>query len=159
MNLHHLFLTLMTALLMTNAQANTAMLAANPMLRAVNSEGAPIPGISSAVVVESGRLMFISGHVPVNENGAVSPTDLEIQLDQFFSNLGKTLAAAGATSANLARITIYVRDLKSEQLPVIRRARDRFINQKLPPASALIGVAELFHPNVLVEVDAVAVLP
>ncbi|AZV93925.1 hypothetical protein CBF45_09480 [Bordetella sp. J329] len=70
-----------------------------------------------------------------------------------------TLAAAGASSRNLARITIYVCDFQADQLPAIRRARDRFIDPEHPPASALIGVAELFHPDVQVEVDAVAILP
>jgi 2-iminobutanoate/2-iminopropanoate deaminase len=35
---------------------------------------------------------------------------------------------------------------------------DRFIEAALPPAGALIGVAALFHPDVLVEVDAIAVI-
>lgn len=131
----------------------------NAMLRPVNPAGAAIPGISSAMVVENGRLIFLSGHVPMDANGAVLPPDIESQLDQVFKNLGATLEAAGATPRHLARITIYVRDFKPDQLPVIRRARDHFINQEKPPASALIGVAELFHPDVLVEVDAVAVLP
>ena len=136
------------------------MPAVNAMLRPVNPAGAAIPGISSAMVVENGRLMFLSGHVPMDSNGAVLPPDLEAQLDQVFKNLGATLEATGATPRHLARITIYVRDFQADQLPAIRRARDRFINQEKPPASALIGVAELFHPDdVLVEVDAVAVLP
>ncbi|ENO84589.1 RidA family protein [Thauera linaloolentis] len=44
-------------------------------------------------------------------------------------------------------------------LPLIRGVRDRYIDVGRPPASALIGVDALFHPDVLVEVDAVAVLP
>ena len=135
------------------------MSAVNAMLRHVNPAGAAIPGISSAVVVESGRLVFLSGHVPMDANGAVLPPELERQLEQVFQNLGATLEAAGAAPRHLVRITIYVRDLKADQLPAIRRARDRFIDQQQPPASALIGVAELFHPDALVEVDAVAVLP
>ena len=128
------------------------------MLRPVNPEGAVIPGISSAVVVENGKLMFLSGHVPVNKEGAVSSADLETQLDQVFKNLNDTLREAGATPRDLVRITIYVRNFHTGQLPVIRRSRDRFINQEQPPASALIGVATLFHPDVLVEVDGIAVL-
>lgn len=131
----------------------------NAMLGHVNPAGAAIPGISSAVVVESGRLVFLSGHVPMDASGAVLPPELERQLEQVFQNLGATLEAAGAAPSHLVRITIYVRDLKPDQLPAIRRARDRFIDQLQPPASALIGVAELFHPDALVEVDAVAVLP
>lgn len=132
---------------------------AQAMLRSINPTGAVIPGISQAVVVEHGRTMYLSGHVPMTADGQVLSSDLEQQLDQVFRNLNATLAVAGASSSNLARITIYVRDFQANQLPAIRRARDRFIDQEHPPASALIGVAELFHPDVRVEVEAVAILP
>lgn len=168
MNTRRHFLTLLAALQLcasalanpqTSAQKEPTMSPANSMLEPINPAGAAIPGISSAMVVDSGRLMFLSGHVPIDENGVVLGASLEAQLDQVFKNLNATLQAAGATPGHLARITIYVRDLQANQLPAIRRARDRFINLSQPPASALIGVAQLFHPDVLVEVDAVAVLP
>lgn len=129
------------------------------MLRPINPSAAVIPGISQAVVAEHGKTMYLSGHVPMTADGQVLPPELEQQLDQVFRNLDATLAAAGASARNLARITIYVRDFQADQLPVIRRARDRFIDPDHPPASALIGVAELFHPDARVEVDAIAILP
>ena len=128
-------------------------------LRAVNPAGFSIPGISQAIVADNGRTLYMSGHVPMTPDGELLPPDLETQLNQVFENLDTTLRAAGATPSNLARITIYVRNFHADQLPVIRDARDRFIDTDQPPASALIGVAELFHPGVLVEVDAIAVLP
>ena len=42
------------------------------LLRPVNPAGAAIPGISSAMVVENGRLMFLSGHVPMAADGTVA---------------------------------------------------------------------------------------
>lgn len=131
---------------------------AGPLLRPINPPQSMIPGISQAVIVEGGRTMYLSGHVPMAQDGKV-PQGLQAQLEQVFENLDATLRAAGATSRNLARITIYVRNFHAGQLPAIRSARDRFIDPRQPPASALIGVADLFHPDVLVEVDAVAVLP
>lgn len=133
-----------------------------PLLRAIEAmpPAARIPGVADAVVVEGGRLMYLSGHVPVADDGRLlPPTDLEAQLQQAFDNLERTLRHAGATPAQLVRITIYVRDLEPGHLPAIRAIRDRFIDPLHPPASALIGVAALFHPDVRVEVDAVAVLP
>jgi hypothetical protein len=41
----------------------------------------------------------------------------------------------------------------------IRNVRDRFVKKEAPPARALIGVTSLFHPDVLVEADAIAALP
>lgn len=129
------------------------------MLRTVNPAGANIPGVSQGMIVEGGRLMFLSGHVPIGPDGVIAGPGLEVQLRQVFTNLDQTLKAAGISFANVARLTIYVCDYRPEQLPAIRAVRDLFVSAAQPPASALIGVAALFHPEVLVEVDAIAVIP
>lgn len=134
------------------------MSSAKTLLHSVNPSASQIPGISQAVIIEGGRIMYLSGHVPLSADGNV-PAGLEAQLALAFENLNTTLRAAGATPRNLARITIYVRDFHESELPAIRQARDRFIDPGQPPASALIGVASLFHPDVRVEIDAVAALP
>ena len=67
-----------------------------------------------------------------------------------------TLTAAGSDFSHVARLTLYVRDYDPTELEAIRQVRDAFVNAEKPPASALIGVASLFHPEVRVEVDAVA---
>ncbi|MEM7777001.1 MAG: RidA family protein [Pseudomonadota bacterium] len=131
---------------------------ADTKMRAVNPPGANIPGISQAMAVESGRLVFLSGHVPLKSDGSVVGPGLEAQLEQVFSNIRTTLAAAGADFSNVARLTIYIRDYRPEDLPTIRNVRDRFVNTRNPPASALVGVSALFRDNVRVEVDAIAVL-
>jgi 2-iminobutanoate/2-iminopropanoate deaminase len=128
-------------------------------LRAINPPGSGIPGISQGMIVENGSLMFLSGHVPIADDGSVAGPALEDQLVQTFANLKKTLNAAGVGFEDVVRLTIYVRDYRPEQLPVIREARDRFVDAARPPASALIGVAALFHPDVFVEVDAIAAIP
>ena len=63
------------------------------------------------------------------------------------------------STQQLVKLTIYVRNLQPDQLTIIRKVRDQFIHSELPPASSLIGVAQLFHPAVLVEVEAIAVIP
>jgi 2-iminobutanoate/2-iminopropanoate deaminase len=128
-------------------------------LRAVNPPGPAIPGISQGMIVESGSLMFLSGHTPMKDDGAFAGPGLKSQLEQVFANLEQTLKAAGAGFADVARLTIYVRDYTPEHLPVIREVRDRYVDAARPPASALIGVAALFHPDVLVEIDAIAARP
>lgn len=129
------------------------------MLRSINPPGPAIPGISQAMLIEGGRPLLLSGHVPFDATGKVSATDLAAQLDQVFQNIGATLQAAGVGFEAIARLTIYVRNYEPALLPTIRAVRDRWINAERPPASALIGVASLFHPDVLVEVDAFAVVP
>jgi 2-iminobutanoate/2-iminopropanoate deaminase len=129
------------------------------MLRLINPPGPSIPGISQAVLVESGRPLFLSGHVPFDATGSVSSLEFGAQLDQVFRNLHATLQAAGVGFEAVARLTIYVCDLKPGLLATLRDVRDRWINLDQPPASVLIGVASLFRPDVLVEVDAFAVVP
>ena len=129
------------------------------MLRLINPPGPSIPGISQAVLVESGRPLFLSGHVPFDERGSVSSPEIGPQLEQVFQNLDATLKAAGVGFDSVARLTFYVCDLSPAVLPIIREVRDRWINADRPPASVLIGVASLFRPDVLVEVDAFAVVP
>jgi len=129
------------------------------MLRLINPPGPSIPGISQAVLVESGRPLFLSGHVPFDANGSVPSADVGVQLEQVFKNLDATLKAAGVGFEAVARLTIYVCDLNPSLLPVIREVRDRWINPDRPPASVLIGVASLFRSDVLIEVDAFAVVP
>lgn len=129
------------------------------MLRSVNSPGSPIPGISQAILIEGGSLLLTSGHVPLDTAGYVAGTDIAAQLEQVFRNLDATLRAAGTDFGMVARLTIYVRGYDPAHLPAIRQVRDRWIDRDNPPASSLIGVAALFHPDVLVEVDAVAAMP
>ena len=127
-------------------------------LTPIRLPGEAIPGLSPAVRT-SGDLIFLSGHVPLDQEGAVVPGGLAAQAEQVFRNLSATLAASGAGFEDVARLTIYMRDYAPDRLPVIREVRDRHVNLAAPPASALIGVAALFHPDVLIEVDAVAVAP
>lgn len=125
-------------------------------MQAVNPAEINIPNISQAMLVKSGDLLFLSGHLPLRSDGTIAGPALEDQLEQVFLNLKATLAAAGADFGNVARITIYVRNLEAADLPIIRAVRDRHINVARPPASALIGVAALYDTNVRVEIDAIA---
>lgn len=126
------------------------------LTQAVTVRGQEIPGVSNAVAVQGGRLLLLSGHVPYATDGTV-PRSLEAQLGQVFQNLDATLLHAGGSAANLAKLTFYVRGYEPEQLETIRRARDAWLGEHAP-ASSLVGVQALFHPDVLVEVEGVAVL-
>nr|WP_295380399.1 RidA family protein [Pseudoxanthomonas sp.] len=129
------------------------------MLQAVNPPGATIPNVSQAMRIDGGKLLLLSGHVPLRADGSVVEGSLEAQMEQVMRNLDATLRAAGSDFSHVARLTIYVRDFDPAQLPAIRAARDRWIDPERPPASALVGVQALFQPDVRVEVDAIAVIP
>ncbi|GAA1948838.1 RidA family protein [Kitasatospora viridis] len=112
----------------------------------------------SHVAWGTGRTIAVSGQVAFDEKGElVGPGDPEAQARQVFENLGRALAAAGATFADVLKLTFYVTD--RDQLPALRVARDAVIDTERPPASTAMVVAGLFRPDVLVEVDALAVVP
>lgn len=140
-----------------HAQSETSTM--SDLIRPVNPSSGTIPGLSQAMLVEDGRLLLLSGHVPLASDGTVPGAGLGEQLRQVFRNMQETLKAANTDFSNVVRITIYVRDLQAEDLSVVRSVRDEFVATSKPPASALIGVAALFREDVRVEVDAVAVVP
>ncbi len=129
------------------------------MMKPVNPKGVSIPGVSQAMIVDSGKLMFLSGHVPMGADGKIKGATIEAQLEQVFANMERTLKAANTDFSSLVRVTLYVRDYDISKLDAIRKIRDKWLHMKRPPASALIGVKTLFHPGALVEVDAIAVVP
>ena len=77
-----------------------------------------------------------------------------MQTRQVFENIRTALGEAGATFADVAKLTYYVLD--ASQVQVVRDVRDTFIDTGLPPASTLVEVRRLVREEFLIEVDAVA---
>jgi 2-iminobutanoate/2-iminopropanoate deaminase len=110
------------------------------------------------VVVNHGKLVFVSGQVGLNSQGKISP-DFAAQATQTFANIKTALAAAGAAPANLIKLNYYVVGLNHDKLTALREARDRIIDKQHPPASTLAGVQSLFRDDVQIEIEAEAVIP
>ena len=127
-----------------------------PLAMHTNPPGQAIPGISAAVIAPASKLVFLTGYTPLDNTGRVVKGGFAAQVRQVFESLRSTLEAAGSDFDQVLRLTIYVTDLGPDELAVVRETRDRFINPSKAPASALIGVAALFHEDVRIEVDAVA---
>jgi enamine deaminase RidA (YjgF/YER057c/UK114 family) len=113
---------------------------------------------SQVVVAGGGTLVFVAGQVAEDAQGnAVGGEDLAAQAQRAFANLGRALAAAGARPEQVAKITIYVADLRLEDLPAIESGRAALFGDHMP-ADALIGVQALAYPApIRIEVEAVAV--
>ncbi|GAB3678123.1 RidA family protein [Actinocorallia lasiicapitis] len=111
-------------------------------------------GYSQVVSVPAGhRLIMTSGQVPVDADGTIAE-GWEAQTRQVFENLGTALEAAGATWSDVVKLTLFVVD--TAELPTVRAVRDEFVDVERPPTSSLLKVAGLYHPDVLIEVEAVA---
>ncbi len=117
------------------------------------------PAYSHVVVTTGARTVYISGQVAVDENGAlVGAGDLGAQTTQVMLNLGRALEAAGATFADVVKITTFVVGYRPEQRAVIGAARSPFFPAGEPPASTLVGIEALAAPGWLIEIEAIAVL-
>jgi enamine deaminase RidA (YjgF/YER057c/UK114 family) len=117
-------------------------------------------GYSHVVIVNQGKLVFVSGQVGMNDKGEiVSREDFSAQAKQAFSNLKTALAAAGASPKNLVKLNYYVVGLNRDKLLALRAVRDSFIDQSHPPASTLAGVQALFREDAQIEIEAEAVIP
>jgi enamine deaminase RidA (YjgF/YER057c/UK114 family) len=126
----------------------------------INPDGlAPLPGPAHVVVAEGGRTVFVSGQTGVDLDGKVVGSDHRSQSLQALRNLEVALAAAGASMENVVRLGIYIADYSDEALGAFVDAALEVGNGSLPsPTSTLLGVASLWQPDVLVEVDAIAVV-
>jgi enamine deaminase RidA (YjgF/YER057c/UK114 family) len=110
----------------------------------------------SHVVAATGRVVAIAGQVAFDAEGAVvGKGDPRAQAEQVFANLGRALAAVGASFADVIKLNFYLTDLAI--LPVVREVRDRHIDTTRPPASTAVQVVSLVFPDLLLEVDALAV--
>lgn len=129
-------------------------------LRAVNPAGwSPAPGYSHAVATSGRPLLFVSGQVSTDAGGkVVGAGDFAAQAEQAFQNLRTVLAAAGASFADVLKLTYFVVGLDDERLMMVRRVRDRFLAEP-PPASTLLGVQALARRDFLIEIEAVAEVP
>src|SRR5438309_4640072 len=117
------------------------------------------PAFSQVVISSGTRTIYTAGQVSIDERGAlVGADDLAAQTAQVMRNVGLALAAAGATYADIVKITTYVAVYKPEHRTVIGQARAPFFAKGTPPASTLVGVAALALPEWLIEIEAVAVV-
>jgi enamine deaminase RidA (YjgF/YER057c/UK114 family) len=112
----------------------------------------------SHVVMGSGRLVAVSGRLPLDENGElVGAGDPAAQARQVFENLRRCLAAAGADFTDVVKLTYFVTDMA--HMPAIRTARAAHLPDDRLPASSAVQVAALVRPEFLVEIEALAVVP
>ncbi len=117
------------------------------------------PAYSHTVVATGARTVYISGQVAMDAEGKlVGEGDLGAQTEQVMKNLGKALAAAGASFADVVKITTYVVDYKPEMRAVVSKARSPHFAGREPPASTLVGVSALALPGWLIEIEATAVV-
>jgi 2-iminobutanoate/2-iminopropanoate deaminase len=111
----------------------------------------------SHVIVASGeKMVFVSGQLARDKNGdIVAPRDMRGQIRQVGENLRNALEAAGATLNDLVKTTTFVTDIDEFFKHV--DVRHDYLGVGLP-ASTTVEVRRLSHPDLMVEIEAMAIL-
>ena len=114
-------------------------------------------GYSQVATVTGGTIVFIAGQVALDRSGnVVGREDFRAQVQQVFENLKAAIEAAGGTFNDVIKLNGYFVDLS--HLAEYREVRDKYVNVKNPPTSTAVQVSRLFRPELLVEIEAVAVV-
>jgi len=111
-----------------------------------------------AVVQHSGRIIHFTGQVAWDEyENLIGKGDVGLQTRQCFNNIIAILRSVGGALEDIVSITTYFTDRR--QLPIIQDVRNEFLDPETAPASTSVMVAGLGHPDFLVELTPVAVIP
>ena len=122
----------------------------------IKRDGAQERAYSPAVITQGGKIVWLAGQTVVDdEHGNSLAGNFSGQAREIFSRIAKTLDQAGATLADIVTMTVSITDSRfGDQFTKIRKETfgDNF------PASALITVVGLAKPEMLLEVQAIAVV-
>jgi len=119
-----------------------------------NTRWEPVFGYSRAV--KAGNLIVVSGTTATDESGAViGVNQMYSQARQAIANIASALARAGAGLSDVIRTRIFVTDITRFQ-EVARAHSEAF--GAAPPASSMVEVRRLVHPDMMIEIEADALI-
>jgi enamine deaminase RidA (YjgF/YER057c/UK114 family) len=114
----------------------------------------PAPFSHYCHVVRAGNHVWVSGSVGVAADGSI-PQGVVPQFDLALKHMDACLKSVGAGPENVVKVTVYLTDV--DDRPLINPARQRYFGTHRP-ASTLVEVSALVRPELLVEIEAQAVL-
>lgn len=119
-----------------------------------------VPGLAEPLshytdAVKAGGLLFLSGLVPVDEQGALVGESVDEQARQVFRNMKLVLNAAGCGFEDVVKVTHFL--LNVDDRAAINPVRQEFFGEARP-ASTLVEVSALAVPGALLEIEAVAAM-
>jgi 2-iminobutanoate/2-iminopropanoate deaminase len=107
-------------------------------------------------VSQAQTILILSGQVAYTPDGGVAfPGDFKAQARGAYEGIQALVESQGGTMANVIKITTYVTDMRyrAELAPV----REEFFGKK-GPASTLVAISALAHPDWMIEIEAIAVI-
>ena len=120
-----------------------------------------VPGMSEPIshfthVVRAGNIVFVSGCVASDEHGrTVGGDDATAQARKALDNIKACLTAAGATFADVCKVTVFLKNIADREK--VNVARKEYFGAHRP-ASTLVEISQFVRPDILVEIEATAVV-
>jgi 2-iminobutanoate/2-iminopropanoate deaminase len=103
------------------------------------------------------KTVYIAGQIAFDKDGAiVGAGDMKAQAEQVFKNLQAALDAAGAKFSDVVKMNTFITDMS--KAPAVREVRARYFGETTP-ASTLVQVAALARPELMLEIEVIAVVP
>ncbi len=109
-----------------------------------------------ANAVKKGNMVFVSGTVGMDKDGnLIKPNDIRAQTRQTFENIKSVLHEAGATMDDVMKVTVFLKNTSDYE--GMNEVRKEFFPNTLP-ASTAVAIADFMLPELLVEIEAIAVI-
>lgn len=123
----------------------------------INPPSMPAPSGYAYAVKKAGTPVYISGQVAIDGSGKlVGEGDAAAQTEQVFQNLRTVVEAAGGSLRDIVKLTVYVTD--PSYRPAIAAARQKHFKDGDYPASTYVVISGLALPQLLVEIEAIAIV-
>jgi enamine deaminase RidA (YjgF/YER057c/UK114 family) len=127
--------------------------------KTLNPEGMPVPrgSYSQVVITKPGRFVFIAGNTAGDPEGkVVGVGDIRAQTRYALEKIKKGVEAAGGTLQDIVSMTIFTTDARYH--PAVNETRREFLGSNFP-TSTMVQVVALARPELLIEINAIAVVP
>ena len=126
------------------------------ILKPIDSWDSSQYSYSQGIAVESPKkIVFVAGQVSLDKQGnLVRKDDIVGQTEQAFKNVESVLREAGCTFDDIVKLNVFVK--REEDYFKGTEARKKILGKNFP-ASTLVQVRSLAYPDLLVEVEAIAV--
>ena len=121
--------------------------------------GAPLGMYSHGVVAKPGELVVVAGQVGMSETGQVAVDDVVAQTKQAFENVRSVIEAGGCAMRDVVRLQTFL--TRAADIPGFMKARSELFPRYFPdgvyPPNTLLVISQLVRPELLVEIEAIAV--
>jgi len=121
--------------------------------------GAPLGLYSHGVIASPGELVVVAGQVGMTPTGQVAANDIVTQTKQTFENVRSVVEAGGCSMRDVVRLQTFL--TRAGDIPGFMKARSELFPGYFPdgvyPPNTLLVISQLVRPELLVEIEAIAV--